>query len=56
MSPAWLANVRAEAAAPGALFVIVLGPAGPVAISPQDIVGKSDDELGAFIAARLAEH
>jgi hypothetical protein len=58
MSPAtaaWLATVRAEAAAPGALFVIVRGPAGRVAIPPEHIVGKSDDELLALIAARLAE-
>lgn len=55
MSPVavWLANMRAEAAAPSALFVIVRGPAGAVAIPPEDIVGKADDELLAFIAARL---
>jgi hypothetical protein len=55
MSPddaAWLANVRAEAAAPGALIVTV---DGRVAIFPDEIVGKSDDELLAFIAGRLAE-
>jgi hypothetical protein len=58
MSPetaAWLANVRAEAAAPGALLVIVRSKAGSVAIFPEDIVGKSDDELLSFIEARLAE-
>jgi hypothetical protein len=58
MSPAdaaLIANVRAEAVAPGALFVIVRGPAGAVAIPPEDIVGKSDDELLSFIEARLAE-
>lgn len=54
-SAAWLANVRAEAAAPGALFVILRGPTRRVAIHPEDIVGKSDDELLAFIAGRLAE-
>jgi len=53
---AWLANVRAEATAPGAILVIVRGPAGSVAISPEHIVGKSDDELLAFIAGRLTEH
>lgn len=47
---ALLANVRAEAEAPGALVVIV---GGRVAIFPEDIVGKSDDELLAYIAARL---
>jgi len=52
---AWLANVRAEAAAPGAILVIVRGPAGSVTFFPEDIVGKSDDELLAFIAGRLAE-
>jgi len=53
---AWHANVRAEATAPGAILVIVRGTAGSVAISPEDIVGKSDDELLAFIAGRLTEH
>jgi hypothetical protein len=58
MSPetaAWLANVRAEAAAPGALIVTIVGKSGSVAISPEDIVGKTDVELLAFIAGRLAE-
>lgn len=58
MSPAtaaWLATVRAEAAAPGSLIVIVRGPAGRVAIFPEDIVGKPDDELRAFLHARLTE-
>jgi hypothetical protein len=58
MSPetaAWLANVRAEAAAPGALFVIVRSKTASVAIPPEDIVAKSDAELLAFIAGRLAE-
>lgn len=57
MSPetaAWLANLRAEAAAPGALLVAVEGNP-PVAIYPNDIVGKSDDELLAFVRERLAE-
>lgn len=52
---AWLANVRANAAAPGTTFVIVRGPAGSVAITPDEIVGTSDDELLAFICRRLAE-
>jgi hypothetical protein len=58
MSPeatAWLANVRAEAAAPGAIFVIVRSKTASVAIPPEDIVGRSDDELLAFIARRLDE-
>jgi hypothetical protein len=58
MSPdtaAWLANVRAEAEAPGALLVVVRGRSRSVAIFPEDIVGKSDDELLAYIAKRLAE-
>jgi hypothetical protein len=52
---AWLANIRAEAAGPRALVVVVKGPRGPVAIFPEDVVGKSDDELLAFIASRLDE-
>jgi hypothetical protein len=58
MSPetaAWLANVRAEAAAPSALLVIVRDSSRSVAIFPDEIVGKSDDELLAFIAGRLDE-
>lgn len=58
MSPdtaAWLANVRAEAAGPGALLVVVRDGSRSVAIFPEDVVGKSDDELLAFIASRLAE-
>lgn len=57
MSPetaAWLANVRAELA-DGALLVAVPGKSGPVAIFPEDIVARSDDELLAFIRGRLAE-
>jgi hypothetical protein len=52
---AWLANVRAEAAAPGALLVVVRDGSRSVAIFPDQVVGKSDDELLAFIASRLAE-
>lgn len=52
---AWIANIRAEAADPGAVIVTIVGKSGSVAISPEDIVGKSDEELLAFIAARLAE-
>lgn len=58
MSPetaAWLANLRAEAAAPGALLVAVHGERGPVAIYPNETVGKSDDELLACVSRRLAE-
>jgi hypothetical protein len=51
---AWLANVRAQVAA-GADIIIVRGPAGSLAIFPDEIVGTSDDELLAFIAGRLAE-
>jgi hypothetical protein len=52
---AWLADIRGEAAAPRALVIVVKGPRGSVAIFPEDIVGKSDDELLAFIASRLDE-
>lgn len=59
MSPdtaAWLANVRAEAAAPGALLVVVRDGSRSVVIFPDQVVGKSDDELLASIAERLDEH
>jgi hypothetical protein len=49
---AWLANIRAEAEAPGAVLVIVPAKAGSIAIFPDEIAGKSDDELLAFIAGR----
>lgn len=52
---AWLARVRANAAAPDIVFVTVRGPAGSVAIFPDEIVGKSDEELLAFIVRRLKE-
>ena len=52
---AWLAKLRADAAPPGTTFVIVRGPAGSVAITPDEIVGKSDEELLAFIVGRLKE-
>jgi hypothetical protein len=52
---AWLANIRAEAADPSTVLVIVSGKTGRVTIFPDEIVGKSDDELLAVIAARLAD-
>ena len=52
---AWLAKVRAEAEVPGTI-VVQLGPPGrQVTISPDDIVGKADDELLSYIAKRLLE-
>lgn len=60
MSPeaaALLAGVRAQAA-DSRVFIVVIRRktrGGSVAIFPEDIVGKSDDELQALIAARLAE-
>lgn len=58
MSPgtaAWLANVRAEAEAPGAFMVVIQSSKGRVVIFPDEVVGKSDDELLAFVRTRLAE-
>lgn len=52
---AWLAKLRADAAPPGTTFVIVRGPAGAVAITPDEIVGLSDDELLTFVGQRLTE-
>lgn len=54
---ALLASVRAQAADPNVFIVVIRRKTrgGSVAIFPEDIVGKSDDELLAFIAARLAE-
>jgi hypothetical protein len=53
---AWLATVRAEAEVPGTIAVVLGPPRRQISIPPQDIVGKPDDELLAFIAGRLAEH
>lgn len=55
---AWLANVRAEAEAPGALMIPVTGsvrgrPARAL-IFPDEIVGKSDEELLALVRERLS--
>jgi hypothetical protein len=53
---AWLANLRAQAADPGNLCVVVRRRAGgSVAIFPDEIVGKSDDELLVHVTARLTE-
>lgn len=62
MSPdtaAWLATLRAEAASPDSLMAVTTGtvrskPARAV-IFQHEIVGMSDDELYAFVRARLAE-
>lgn len=55
-SAALLESVRAEASAPGALLVVVKSRNRSVAIFPEDIVGKADDELLAFIAMRLSDN
>lgn len=52
---AWLARIRAEAESPDALLVVVPGKAGSMAIFAEDVVGRSDEELLAYIAARRAE-
>jgi hypothetical protein len=53
---AWLANLRAQAADPGNLCVVIPRRAGgSVAIFPEDIVGKSDAELLVYVTDRLAE-
>jgi len=46
---AWLAKLRAEAAVPGTILVC----AGQLRMLPEDIVGKSDDELLAHVSALL---
>jgi hypothetical protein len=54
MSPndaALIADVRADVA--DGVDIVVIG--GRVAIFPDEIVGKSDDELLAYIAGRLAD-
>jgi len=51
---AWLAKLRAQAV-PGTDLIFVRGPLGSAALYPHEIVGKSDDELLAFVTAQLAE-
>jgi len=51
----WIANIRAEAAVPGTLVVVVMSRSGSIALFPENIVGQSDAELQAYIAMRLAE-
>jgi hypothetical protein len=46
---AWLAKLRAEAEVPGTIIVC----AGRLRLLPEEIVGKSDDELLAFVSERL---
>lgn len=46
---AWLAKLRAEAEVPGTILVC----AGRLRLRPDEIVGKSDDELLADVCARL---
>jgi hypothetical protein len=50
-----LAKIRAEAAEPGILFVVVRSEKGAVALSPEDITERDDAKLAAFIASRLDE-
>lgn len=55
MSPkisAWLARVRAEAEVPGTIAVVV---GSTLRLLPEDIVGKSDDELLAFLREKLEQ-
>lgn len=46
---AWLAKLRAEAEEPGTIIVC----AGRLRLLPEDIVGKTDEELLAYVSARL---
>jgi hypothetical protein len=54
---ALLAGVRAQAVDPNVFIVVIRRKTrgGSVAIFTEDIVGKSDAELLAFIAGRLEE-
>jgi len=57
MSPAttaWLANVRAEAEVPGAFMIAIQSGKGRVVIFPDEVVGKSDEELLAFVRERTS--
>ncbi|WP_288379828.1 hypothetical protein [uncultured Massilia sp.] len=46
---AWLAKLRAEAEVPGTILVC----AGRLRLRPDEIVGKSDDELLAHVRGLL---
>ncbi len=47
---AWLASLRAEAATPGTVAVCI---GKMLRLLPEDIVGKSDDELLAYVRGLL---
>lgn len=49
-----LASLRAEAAIPQTILIAVMGQE-PMAIYPNDIIGKTDDELLALVRSRIAE-
>lgn len=47
-----LVQLREWASEPGALFYTLKGRQGMVAIFPEDVLGKTDEQLLAFILAR----
>jgi hypothetical protein len=58
MSPdpaALLPEIREWAADPRALVFPINGERRSIALFPAEVIGKTDDELLRFIAARLAE-
>jgi hypothetical protein len=52
---AFLADMREWARDPQALVYTVRGKHGMVAIAPEDVTSKTDEELMAFIAMRCRE-
>ena len=54
-SAAMIANLRTELAAPGALYVAIRSSDRMVAIFPDDLVGKTDRQLLAFVRERLTQ-
>jgi hypothetical protein len=55
MPAAFLAALREWASDPGALIYTVRGKSGSIAIFPEDVTGRTDDELLAFVRERLNE-
>jgi hypothetical protein len=49
---AWLATMRAWAADPGAVIFPIRTTTANVALFPEDITTRTDEQLLAFIAAR----
>lgn len=51
----FLNNIRAEAQLPGTVMIIIGNPR-KAAFSPEEVVGKTNEELYALVEQRLLEY